>query len=69
MLDRLGRQLGEPQRGVVIHDESTIERNVQAWTQRWRAVAGRIPGTLRHIVDAPFSQTQERAESFKAPTS
>lgn len=54
MLDRLGRELGEPQRGVVIHDESTIERNVQAWTQRWRAVAGRIPGTLRHIVDVPF---------------
>lgn len=48
MLARRARATGEHQRGVVIHDESSLEPNVQAWTQRWREVAGRIRGTDAH---------------------
>jgi hypothetical protein len=45
---------GGHERGAVIHDESALEQSIQAWTQRWREVAGRIPGRLGHIVDVPF---------------
>lgn len=54
MLGRKVRATGEHRRGIVIHDESHVEKSVQAWTQRWREVAGRIPGTLGHIVDVPL---------------
>ena len=66
MLERRGRELGELQTGVVIHDESNIESNLQAWTQRWREVEGRIPGTLRHIVDVPLFADSKASRAIQA---
>jgi hypothetical protein len=66
MLTRRAHQTREHQRGIVIHDESTIERNIQAWTQRWREVAGRIPGELRHIVDVPFFADSKASRTIQA---
>lgn len=66
MLERHGREHGERQRGVVIHDESNIESNLQAWTQRWREVEGRIPGTLRHIVDVPLFADSRASRAIQA---
>ena len=69
VLHRFDEMLGrntEHRRGIVIHDESTIEENVQAWTQRWREVAGRIPGTLDHIVDVPFFADSKASRMIQA---
>jgi hypothetical protein len=68
MLTRPSREGGEHQRGIVIHDESTLrmEANVQAWTQRWREVAGRIPGRLGHIVDVPFFADSRASRAIQA---
>jgi hypothetical protein len=52
--------------GIVIHDESNIERNLQAWTQRWREVAGRIPSTLKHIVDVPLFADSRASRMIQA---
>ena len=68
MLQRMANETGTHQRGIVIHDESTItvEKNVQAWTQRWREVAGRIPGRLTHIVDVPLFADSRASRAIQA---
>jgi Protein of unknown function (DUF3800) len=49
-----GRARPEPhERALVIHDKRMIERDVQAWTSRWRNVVGRF-GQLRHLADVPL---------------
>jgi Protein of unknown function (DUF3800) len=54
MLERQAHASGQHEGGIVIHDRRVLEeRTVQAWTQSWREVAGRI-GKLTHIVDVPF---------------
>ena len=54
------------ERGAVIHDESALEQSIQAWTQRWRDVAGRIPGRLGHIVDVPFFADSRASRAIQA---
>ncbi len=72
ILHRFDEMLGptatrqEHWRGVVVHDESNIENNVQAWTQRWREVAGRIPGKLGHVVDVPFFADSKASRMIQA---
>jgi Protein of unknown function (DUF3800) len=66
MLGRQARAAGEHQRGIVIHDESSLEPNVQEWTQRWREVSGRIPGRLTHIVDVPFFADSRASRMIQA---
>lgn len=66
MLGRQANETGTAQCGVVVHDESTIEKNLQAWTQRWREVAGRIPGTLDHIVDVPLFADSRASRTIQA---
>jgi hypothetical protein len=61
----LGRG-GEHRRGIVVHDESNVEKSIQAWTQRWREVAGRIPGTLGHIVDVPLFADSKASRMIQA---
>ncbi len=63
--EMLGRG-GEHRRGIVIHDESHVEKSLQAWTQRWREVAGRIPGTLGHIVDVPLFADSRASRMIQA---
>jgi hypothetical protein len=53
MLDRRAKDIGEHQRGIVIHDRSSTERQVQNWADKWRQLSGRI-GTLTHMADVPF---------------
>jgi Protein of unknown function (DUF3800) len=54
MLTRQGHTAGgSHERGLVVHDARSIERDVQKWTHRWRHVRGRI-GTLTHLADVPF---------------
>jgi hypothetical protein len=53
MLTRQANASGVHQRGMVIHDRRVIERDVQAWVNTWRSVAGRI-GRLTHIADVPL---------------
>jgi hypothetical protein len=54
MLTRQAHEVeGRRQRGLVIHDKHVVERNVQAWVNRWRRVAGRI-GVLTHMADVPL---------------
>lgn len=69
VLHRFDEMLGRNarhRRGIVIHDESTIERSLQAWTQRWRELAGRIPGTLGHIVDVPLFADSRASRMIQA---
>jgi hypothetical protein len=63
--EMLGRG-GEHRRGIVVHDESNVEKSIQAWTQRWREVAGRIPGTLGHIVDVPLFADSKASRMIQA---
>ncbi len=53
MLTRQAHASGVHERGIVIHDRRLIERDVQAWVDGWRRVAGRI-GKLTHFTDVPF---------------
>lgn len=66
MLRRRGAEMGERQRGIVIHDETHIEANIQAWTNRWREVEGRIPGELNHIVDVPLFADSRASRCIQA---
>jgi hypothetical protein len=54
MLDRQYRERGgERQRGLIIHDEHQIERDLQDWTTDWRYIGSRI-GKLNNVVHVPL---------------
>ena len=56
---------GVHERGIVIHDRRSIEKDVQGWTNTWRAVAGRI-GKLTHVVDAPLFSDSRASRLIQA---
>lgn len=53
MLGRHYNERNDRQRGLVIHDEHQIERDLQSWTSDWRHIGSRI-GRLNNIVDVPM---------------
>jgi hypothetical protein len=63
MLTRQGSGLHE--RGIVIHDRRSIERDVQGWTNTWRNVSGRI-GRLTHFTDAPLFSDSRASRLIQA---
>jgi hypothetical protein len=65
MLTRQGNESGTHERGIVIHDKRVIERDVQAWVQTWRAVAGRI-GMLTHFTDVPLFSDSRASRLIQA---
>lgn len=56
---------GVHERGIVIHDRRSIERDVQGWTNTWRNVSGRI-GRLTHITDAPLFSDSRASRLIQA---
>jgi hypothetical protein len=61
-LQRVNRDNGGHQRGLVIHDQRVVhggrrvytdERAIQEWTRRWREAAERV-GKLRYLADIPL---------------
>ncbi len=44
---------GLQQRGLIIHDQSSIEGTLQNWTQQWR-VASNSLGPLQNLADVPL---------------
>lgn len=65
MLERQGRETGEHQRGVVIHDRDALESRVQNWTDKWRLISGRI-GVLTHMIDVPFFSDSRSSRGLQA---
>lgn len=65
MLGRQGKLAGEHQRGIVIHDRSSTERQVQNWADKWRQLSGRI-GTLTHMTDVPFFSDSRASRLLQA---
>jgi hypothetical protein len=65
MLGRQGKLVGEHQRGIVIHDRSSTERQVQNWADKWRQLSGRI-GTLTHMTDVPFFSDSRASRLLQA---
>lgn len=54
MLKATRESRGQANRGLVVHDRRVVvERDIQAWTAQWRAVAGNI-GQLRNLADVPL---------------
>jgi hypothetical protein len=55
MLERRYREdgCGPRQRGLIVHDEHQIERDLQAWTSDWRQIGSKI-GKLNNIVQVPL---------------
>lgn len=65
MLGRQAKVTGEHQRGIVIHDRSSTERQVQSWADKWRQLSGRI-GTLTHMTDVPFFSDSRASRLLQA---
>lgn len=65
MLGRQAKVTGEHQRGIVIHDRSSTERQVQNWADKWRQLSGRI-GTLTHMTDVPFFSDSRASRLLQA---
>lgn len=65
MLGRRGQAAGEHQRGIVIHDRSSTEKQVQNWADKWRQLSGRI-GTLTHMTDVPFFSDSRASRLLQA---
>jgi hypothetical protein len=65
MLTRYAHETGEHQRGIVIHDRSVTEREVQDWADRWRLLSGRI-GVLTHMTDVPFFADSKASRLLQA---
>jgi Protein of unknown function (DUF3800) len=65
MLGRRGKAAREHQRGIVIHDRSSTEKQVQNWADKWRQLSGRI-GTLTHMTDVPFFSDSRASRLLQA---
>lgn len=53
MLGRHFHERGARQRGMIVHDEHQVEKDLQAWANDWRQVGSRI-GRLHNIVHVPL---------------
>ena len=65
MLEWQYRATGVRERGIVIHDKRSIERDVQGWANTWRRVSGRI-GKLSNFTDAPFFSDSRASRMIQA---
>lgn len=65
MLEGQAKSTGQHQRGIVIHDRSSTERQVQNWADKWRQLSGRI-GTLTHMTDVPFFSDSRASRLLQA---
>jgi hypothetical protein len=53
------------QRGIAIHDNHVLERDVQSWVAEWRHAAGRI-GVLTHLSDVPLFADSQASRLIQA---
>lgn len=53
MLDRHWTERRHRERGLVIHDEHQVEKELQSWTQDWRNYGGTV-GQLNNVIHVPL---------------
>ena len=62
---RISDQSGIRQRGLIIHDRSTVEPRLQSWTAHWRAATSPL-GRLRNLADVPFFADSRATRALQA---
>lgn len=65
MLGRHFHERGDRQRGVVVHDEHQIERELQGWTKDWIVRRSRV-GKLHNIVHVPLFADSKASQLLQA---
>ncbi len=63
-VDRMSRG-GQQQRGLIIHDRSSVEGTLQNWTHQWRVASSSL-GRLRNLVDVPLFADSRASRALQA---
>ena len=56
---------GGRQRGLIVHDRSSVEGTLQSWTNQWR-VANSSLGRLRNLADVPMFADSRASRALQA---
>ena len=63
-VDRMSRR-GQQQRGLIVHDRSSVEGTLQQWTNQWRVASSSL-GQLRNLVDVPLFADSRATRALQA---
>ncbi|MCY3953067.1 MAG: DUF3800 domain-containing protein, partial [bacterium] len=63
-VDRMSRG-GQQQRGLIVHDRSSVEGTLQQWTNQWRVASSSL-GQLRNLVDVPLFADSRATRALQA---
>ena len=56
---------GQQQRGLIVHDRSSVEGPLQDWTNRWRVASSSL-GRLRNLADVPLFADSRATRALQA---
>ena len=62
---RMSNNSGIRQRGLIIHDRSSVEQRLQSWTAQWRSATSPL-GRLRNLADVPFFADSRATRALQA---
>ena len=63
-VERMSRA-GQQQRGLIVHDRSSVEGTLQSWTHQWRVASSSL-GRLRNLVDVPLFADSRASRALQA---
>lgn len=63
-VERMSRG-GQQQRGLIVHDRSSVEGPLQDWTNRWRVASSSL-GRLRNLADVPLFADSRATRALQA---
>ena len=63
-VDRMSRD-GQQQRGLIVHDHSSVEGTLQNWTNQWRVASSSL-GRLRNLVEVPLFADSRASRALQA---
>lgn len=61
---RMSRR-GQQQRGLIVHDHSSVEGRLQNWTNQWRTASSSL-GQLRNLADVPLFADSRATRALQA---
>ena len=62
---RMSTKSAVRQRGLIIHDRSSVEQRLQSWTAQWRAATSPL-GRLRNLADVPLFADSKATRALQA---
>ena len=62
---RMSTKSAVRQRGLIIHDRSSVEQRLQSWTAQWRAATSPL-GRLRNFADVPLFADSKATRALQA---